>query len=211
MRKILQLTFGAALLGALFVAQAGLPLTCHPFDIGSAKSLPWSSGNNWNNPDRYYNTKNLSADTLAILDGAPSVLVRMETLRRAAIYGSIDHDASRALLAQLKSREEANEKSPKPTANAYFDYGYFLSTLKSLGFENKQDLSGGIDGYAFVEKALAIDPSSAGMHFAAAVMASWPVRTADRDEHLQKARAAGNDALLAQNISSHFPSPVSTH
>jgi predicted glycosyltransferase len=65
-------------------------------------------------------------------------------------------------------------------------------------------MTGGVDGYPFVQKALAIDPESAEMHFAAAVMASSPPRPADREQHLRRARAAKNDSLLAQNLNTHF-------
>jgi hypothetical protein len=204
MRNFLLVTIGFAALGTMFIAQAGPPLICHPYNIGAAKSLPWGSGSNWDNPDPAYNVKNLAADTLAILDQNPPVLVRMETLRRAVLYGSADHDAARALLAQLRNREAMAEKSAKPGPSAYFDYGYFLSSLKQIEWKYKEDLSAGVDGYQFVQKALAIEPDSPEMHFAAAIMASSPPRPSDRDEHLKKARAAKSDALLAQNLSTHF-------
>ncbi len=205
MRNTLLLTIGFAALGTMFIAQAGPPLICHPYNIGAAKSLPWANGPNWDNPDPRYNVKNLAADTLAILDQAPSVLVRMETMRRAVIYGGEDHNAARELLAQLKAREIAAEKSARPAATAYFDYGYFLSSLKQIEeWKYKEDMTGGIDGYSFVQRALAIDPDSSEMHFAAAIMASSPPRPGERDDHLRKARAAKNDVLLAQNLSTHF-------
>lgn len=205
MRNTLLLTIGFAAMATMFIAQAGPPLICHPYNIGDAKSLPWGDGNNWDNPDPSYNVKNLGNDTLAILDTGAPILVRMETMRRAVIYGGADYNAARELLAQLKTREIAAEKSAKPAAAAYFDYGYFLSSLKQVQeWKYKEDMTGGIDGYAFVQKALAIDPDSAEMHFAAAIMASSPPRPSDREEHLRKARAARNDALLAQNLSSHF-------
>jgi len=104
MRKTLLAILCFAALGTMFVAEAGPPLICHPFHIGGAKSLPWGTGNDWDNPNSSYNTRNLATDTLAILDSAPSVLVRMETLRRASLYGARDHGAARTLLAQLKAR-----------------------------------------------------------------------------------------------------------
>src|SRR5258708_2810139 len=98
MRKTLLTMAGFAALGTLFMAQAGPPLICHPFNIGGAQSLPWGHGSGWDDPASSYNTKNLASDTLAILDSSPTVLVRMETLRRAAIYGANDRDAVLALL-----------------------------------------------------------------------------------------------------------------
>jgi hypothetical protein len=202
MRFSLLLTLTA--LGTMFVAQAGPPLICHPFQIGDSKSLPWGGGSGWDNPDSSYNVKNLANDTLAILDHASTVLVRMETLRRAAVYGYRDAGAAQDLLTRLAQRESAAEKSTKPNATAFFDYGYFLASLKQADFKYKEDLTRGIDGYTFVQKALAIEPESGEMHFAAAVMASWPARPVEKAEHLRKARAVNNDALLASNLKSVF-------
>lgn len=194
------LLFSLGLLATAFVVQAGPPLICHPYNIGNAKSLPWDvSLRNWDATDPSYNTQNLASDTLTMLDQSPTVLVRMETLRRAVIYGAKDHAAARALVAQLKERESA-----KPTANSYFDYGYFLSSLSQIQWLYKEDLTAGVDGYQFVEKALALEPNSAELHFAAAVMATVPARTSERNEHLARARAAKSDALLAQNLATHF-------
>jgi hypothetical protein len=204
MRNTLLLALGFAAAGSMFIAQAGPPLICHPYNIGDAKSLIWRSGSNWDSSDPSYSTKNLASDTLAILDQTTSVLVRMETMRRAVIYGTRDHDAARTLLAKLKDREAAADKSSTPPAFAYFDYGYFLTSLKQIEWMYKEDLSGGIDGYEFVKKALAIDPDSAEMHFAAAIVASAPPRPEERAEHLRKARAGKPNPLLAKNLSSHF-------
>src|SRR5215831_3194413 len=56
----------------LFVsaAVAGPPLICHPFDIGNARSLPWVS-HDWNlTGGEGYDTANLAADTLVILNSS---------------------------------------------------------------------------------------------------------------------------------------------
>jgi hypothetical protein len=190
-----------AMVAAMSVAQAGPPLICHPYNIGDAKSLPWNGGANWDNPDPSYDVKNLPGDTLALLTAQTPVLVRMETLRRAVLYGANNHDAARSLLARLKDRQTSSGKSD---AMADFDYGYFLASLKQIEWLYKEDLTGGVDGYKYVESALALIPDSAEMHFAAAIMASSPPRPAEREEHLRKARAAKNDVLLAQNLNSHF-------
>lgn len=198
-RNTLLFTLGLATITTMFVAQAGPPLICHPYNIGDAKSLPWGTGSGWDVTDPAYNVHNLVDDTLAILDQNPAVLVRMETLRRAVLYGVEDHAAARALLAQLKDRETA-----KPIAVTYFDYGYFLASLNQIHWLYKEDLSAGIDGYQFVQKALTLAPDSPEMHFAAAIMAASPPRPAERDAHLAKARTAKNDILLAQNLAAHF-------
>src|SRR5258708_2274950 len=124
MRNTLLVTIGFAALGTMFVANAGPPLICHPYNIGGAKSLPWDSGTNWDNADPSYILTNLGSDTVAILDQTPAVLVRMETMRRAVLYGAKDHDAARKLLAQLKAREAAAETSKTPSPAVIFDYGY---------------------------------------------------------------------------------------
>src|ERR1700687_3695216 len=101
------LSLGLALCATAFTIQAGPPLICHPYDIGDAQSLPWGHGRDavgFDNGDPNYNTKQLSADTLRILDAGGTVLVRMETMRRAALYGANDHAAAAALLSALKQR-----------------------------------------------------------------------------------------------------------
>ena len=85
-------------------AIAGPPLICHPFDIGNAKSLPWS-GDVWSlSGNGNYDTKSLVPDTLAILDGNPQIIVRMETLRRATLYAQKNPQEARELLTRLHAR-----------------------------------------------------------------------------------------------------------
>src|SRR5260370_16288429 len=80
-------------------AHAGPPLICHPIEIGQAKSLPWVD---WNRKvSGGYDLKNLTRDTLAILDSRTPVLVRMETLRRATIYARQDPQVTKELLTRL--------------------------------------------------------------------------------------------------------------
>ena len=196
-----QLSIAAVLLAAaLPLAQAGPPLICHPYEIGAAASLPWSGGGSgWDNPDPKYDVKRLAADTLALLDANSPVLVRMETMRRAVIYGANNHDQARALLSGLRARTASGG-----SALANFDYGYMLSSFGQMTWRYKEDLTGGVDGYDYVKKALAIQPDSAEIHFAAAIIASSPLRAGEREEHIRKARAASGDALLARNVASHF-------
>ena len=75
----------ALLIAVTGAAFAGPPLICHTFEIGSAKSLPWS-GPDWNlTGTERYDTSQLASDTFAILTSNSNVLVHMETLRRAAL------------------------------------------------------------------------------------------------------------------------------
>lgn len=161
-------TFGFATFGAIFTAQAGPPLICHPYNIGAAQSLPWGTGAaaGWDNPDPGYNVQQLSADTLKLLNDKAPVLVRMETMRRAAIYGASDHRAATELLSNLRKRSEEGNTL------ALFDYGYFVETIKQLQFKYKDDITHGADGSAFVAKALSREPGSVEMRNAANVIAS---------------------------------------
>ena len=166
-------TFGFATFGAIFTAQAGPPLICHPVEIGTAPSLPWgaNAAAGWDNPAPGYNVQLLSADTLRLLNGKTPVLVRMETLRRATIYGEKDHGAATELLSALRKRAENGNTL------ALFDYGYFVETIQQMQWKYKEDITHGVDGSAFVTKALAREPASAGMRKAADVIASSkPVR-----------------------------------
>ena len=184
---------------ATFAAQAGPPLICQPYNIGSARSLPWThnSSDRWDHAEPGYDTGRLATDTLNILDSGAPVIVRMETLRRAVIYGERDHRAISTLLNALKDR------TAKANGLALFDYGFAVETLKQMQWKYKEDLTAGVNGYTFVQKALALDPISAEMQFAAAMIACDPPRP-DFQEHLAKARADKSDALLAENVRTHL-------
>lgn len=205
MRTTLLVSVSLALCAGAFTIHAGPPLICHPFDIGNAQSLPWGQaqqGNwqsGWDSPLPSYDTKHLAPDTMKILDGNAAVLVHMETMRRAALYGASDHGSAAALLKDLEKRASATNAG----ANALFDYGYFIATLRQLEWKYKEDLTKGAEGYAYVEKALTMNPNSAEMHFAAAIMTHDP-RRPSYEEHARKARAVSSDALLAANVRSHL-------
>src|SRR5262249_47350268 len=59
----------------------GPPLIFHSIFMYKAKSLPWTSKDWIFSGKKSYNVKKLLGDTLAILNPATPVLVRMETLR----------------------------------------------------------------------------------------------------------------------------------
>src|SRR5260370_35422892 len=92
-------------------AVAGPPLICHPFDIGNAKSLPWIS-HDWNlTGAENYDTRDLSDDTLDILNSSQVPLFHMETLRRATLYARKDPVAAKQLRLQLVTRPKRAEAS----------------------------------------------------------------------------------------------------
>jgi hypothetical protein len=180
-------------------AMAGPPLLCHPFSIGDADSLPWQeAAGEWNAPRSDYDTRRLTADTVALLTDATPVIVRMETLRRAALYGAKDPDAVDVLLRKLEARSAADDKGNR-NALALFDYGYLIETVKQVS-AIKHLNPPAADGYRLIRDALRMRGNDPGMEFAAALVATWPKRP-EREEHLRKATAgADGNRLLATNL-----------
>ncbi len=204
------------------LAQAGPPLICHAIEIGQAKSLPWTS-HNWNlTGGENYDLKNLVPDTLEILGPNTPVLVRMETLRRATLYARKDPSVAKELLARLHARATSAESAGKPDALAWFDAGYLVVTYsqwigKDLphmtdGMRMDPNPASGVDGYALVKKAialrgLALHDGDSQMEFAAALITLSGPRE-EHAQHAQKAIAGAKaDALLAQNLATHFIGP----
>jgi hypothetical protein len=178
---------------------AGPPLICHAFDIGEAKSLPWMSYD-WNlTGNETYDTKNLPVDTIALLDSNSTVLVHMETIRRAALYGRKDPPEARQLLTRLLARTESTSNSAQ-AALAYFDAGYFAETLKQWTGKDESNPAQNLDGYGLVKKAIHLRGYDAQMEFAAALITlNGPA--GEHQEYTQKALAgAKNDPLLARNL-----------
>jgi hypothetical protein len=189
------------------VALAGPPLICHAFDIGGARSLPWTS-ENWNlTGTENYDTRNLASGTIAILDSDPVVLVHMETLRRATIFARKNPQAAKELLTRLVARAESTRQSRDSVALAQFDAGYLAEAYKEWLGKDGSNPAMNFDGYALVKKAIQLRGNDPQMEFAAALIAVEG-SASDRLEHAQKALAgAKNDPLLARNLSSHFGGP----
>src|SRR5271157_2707142 len=144
----------AILLGLTASAQAGPPLICHPFEIGQAKTLP---AVDWNRKGSgSYDLKNLTRDTLAILDSSAPVLVRMETLRRATIYARQDPQVAKELLTRLQARAAISEAAGHPEALAWFDVGYLTETYKQWIGKGEPNPATGLDGYGLIKKALSL-------------------------------------------------------
>jgi len=190
------------LLGLATDALAGPPLICHSIEIGQAKSLPpidWNSSGMGS-----YDVKNLSRDTLAILDSNPSVLVHMETLRRATIYARHDPAAGKELLLKLRARADHSEAAGHPDALSWFDVGYLAEAYQQWMGRNDANPAAGLDGYAWIRRAIRLRGDDAEMEFAAALVTLNGPQSAHR-EHVEKATAgASSDALLAQNLASRF-------
>ena len=191
-------------------ALAGPPLLCHPFDIGSSQSLPWDGSSAWWQGRADYNLQNLVADTEALLEPSTPVIVRMETLRRAALYASLDPKVAERLLSSAVARANASAQGAA-AASALFDAGYLTETYKQIAllrgerqFADRARTIAGVvgstDGAAMINRAITQRPDDASMRFAAALVAATGDRTAYRD-HAEKARkGAAQDTLLARNI-----------
>ena len=198
----LAISIVAVLLGFTTFAQAGPPLICHPIEIGQAKSLPWVEFNHRGSTD--YDLKNLSRDTLAILDSHAPVLVRMETLRRATIYARQDPQVAKELITRLQARAAKSDVARHSDALAWFDVGYLAEAYKQWMGKGEPNPAAGLDGYNLVRKAISLRGSDPEMEFAAALI-TLPSPDSVHRNHVQKAmEGAKNDSLLAQNLASTF-------
>jgi hypothetical protein len=200
----LAISIAVVLVGFTSYAQAGPPLICHPIEIGQAKSLPWID---WNQKGTGgYDLKNLTRDTLAILDSSAPVLLRIETLRRATIYARQDPQVAKELLTRLQARAANSTDSGLSEALAWFDVGYLIETYQQWIGKAEPNPAAGLDGYAWVKKAVRLRGQDPEMEFAAALITLTGPES-DHREHARKAMAgASNDPLLAQNLASDFHS-----
>ncbi len=186
------------------VAEAGPPLLCFPMSIGDAASLPWGAGG-WNSPKVDYDRARLADDTVALLSSQPRTLVRMETLRRAVIYASLDETAAKKLFGALRARANLADKTADVRAS--FDLGYaveaYRQTKHAISLARLVDPPE--DGYALIRQALTrgADPE---MEYAAALVTSSRMFRSVSDEHLRAALAgAKKDSDLARTIAAHEP------
>jgi hypothetical protein len=196
-------------------AFAGPPLLCHPFDIGAARSLPWSVGSAWYEGKPGYDLQRLPEDTRALLTPATPVIVRMETIRRAAIYASHDPSVATRLFATLNEPSTVGAPAGAADPLALFDAGYLTETFREIGRLGSRNVPNHdmhadavaamvreADGYALVQRSLALRPADASIDLAAALIAaSTPERRSEYARHAEKARAgARQDALLGKNV-----------
>lgn len=195
---------GLALATTVF---AGPPLICHPYDIADAKSLP--GGTEWHGVNLNYDRTHLVADTTALIKADTPVLVRMETLRRAAVYategmkywGKIYPKEDQVLATEVLDhlRERAAAAKGETRALAIFDVGFFAETLRQTGIDPN------LDGYPLMAEAARFRPQDAEIAFALALASTSPQRSKEQGEHLARARAGAKPgSLLAANLASHF-------
>jgi hypothetical protein len=202
--------FLAALLTLAATALAGPPLICHPIDIGSAQSLPWTNPATLTGAEDY-DASHLITDTLALLGPSTPVLVRMETLRRATIYAQRDPVIAKQLFLKLQERTTANEKD----ALAAFDFGYLAACYKQIQWARSKSMTvwgqgewsnpgADVDGYALVKKAIRMRGQDAEMEFSAALITMDGSQN-EHQEHLRNAMAgAKGDSLLSENLANQF-------
>lgn len=199
--------FAAATLWAAPVAaHSGPPLICFPFEIGDAPSLPF--GDDAFSTSVGYDTRNLVKDTVRLLRAEESALVRMETLRRAAVYLQSDRSRAMELLARLSSDaiDADASKDSRAAARAWFDAAILVGCLRHVGLELgwKPGALDGVAGYAWVCKALACDPGNPEMEFGAALVAVEK-RDDSYKAHLRRAVAGTSPATpLARSIEANL-------
>jgi hypothetical protein len=185
-------------------AVAGPPLICHAFDIGNAKSLPFTS-HDWNlSGGENYDTQNLANDTLAILQGSQVALVHMETLRRATLYARRDPQAAKQLLLKIVARAQSNESATNLDAFALLDAAYLTEAYKQWRGDKDENPANGLDGYPWIKRAVQLRGNDPQMEFAAALIT---LRDAGDVQHQYAQRAiagAKTDDLLARNLTTHF-------
>lgn len=177
---------------------AGPPLVCFPFEIGTAASLPWNpASGSYKGMRSDYDITRLNRDMLALLTPSMPVVVRMETLRRAALYASADSAIAHGLLDTIRSRAE---HSSPGDALARFDAGYLIETYKQIApiAPDLGRMAADLDGYKLVTASLEARHGDPAIAFAAALITSGRGAYA---EHVRMARAGTSaDMLLAKNI-----------
>jgi hypothetical protein len=195
-------------------------------EIGNAKSLPWREGAF--GEAKGYRTGNLVNDTLGMLKTSDDVLVHMETLRRATVYIGDDAELARELLARLawiamdcESAAGDGERSTggqsaggtgdaERRARAWFDAGFLAAALGQMDVRLgwKPGVGAGVQGYAWLRRAVELSDGDPAMHFAAGIAAHPGMRQSKRDlfeEHIRAAIAgARSDSLLMRNLETHL-------
>lgn len=183
---------------------AGPPLVCHSLEIGDAASLPdWKGG--WQEWRADYDASRLVADTLDLLSAETSVIVRMETLRRAVLHGRGVPASLDELQDALQRRWIESRKAGEPDPGLLFDLGYFLEVRRILLRDLLEDSDRSLPrGYPLVARAIAMSGGDPAMHLGAAIITARP-RRPEHAGHLRAAlQAAEEGGLLARNLVRQF-------
>lgn len=210
MRKhILIASLMVSVLAVAMPVLAGPPFVCHVFEIGTAKSLPWGTSNDFMAMRDDYDFHHVVADVETLLTPSTPTLVRMETLRRASIYASRERALAAQLIATMMHRVRVADQAGHPDALALFDAGYLIeafSELEQFGLHMKalagleRELAGitySFEARPLLERSATLRPGDASIEFALGLISRAP----ENEGHLQKARAAARqDALLANNL-----------
>jgi hypothetical protein len=209
MRQTVVLLAALLLCATASLGAVEAPLLFAVFDIGPAPSLPWNAPQNFLGIRDDYDLHRVVADTSALLTPATPTIVRMETLRRAAVYASRDREVTRQLVALVVGRVTVLPTPGPPEPMALFDAGYVIEVLKELqrfglGTKTFWALDSAIvgitrpfDGRALLEQSAALRPNDPSIQFALALM--MPAKAAE--PYLRKAReGARDDVLLANNL-----------
>ena len=156
---------------------AGPPTVCWPIAIGSRKP-----------------------PSIEKLDAKTPVLVRMESIRLAALKTTEDRFARERLVAVLLERVVRSELRDEPDALAWFDAGYALACYRELNVRT------GADGYPYVRRAIKLRQGDASMEFACALMTLMGDNPMHKHYHGHVARAragAKPGSMLAKNLEAH--------
>lgn len=192
-----------AMAGLLAPAFAGPPMVCVPFEC---------EGQLLDENPRHPSADKLQAECIRVLDDSSTVIQRMENLRRAAVIASRTDGAPEAVFSSLSWRALSAEASgdTRAYADALFDAGYFAATLANLGvrIDGSPGAAKGIEGYAWMRRAIALANDDPSMHFGAALAAHPAMRDSKRDlfdYHISRAAAgAQQDPVLAKNLEANM-------
>jgi hypothetical protein len=208
-KKTAWLSFALVACAAVRLAAVDAPLLFAVLDIGSAQSLPWTAPANYLGIRDDYDVHHVVADTSALLTPATPTIVRMETLRRAAVYASRDREVARQLVAFVVGRVTVLPTPGPPEPIALFDAGYVIEVLKELqefGLNTKTlwaldrtivGITRPYDGRALLEQSAALCPGDGSIQLALALLTPSSVP----NPHLRQAQAAAeHDALLANSM-----------
>ena len=206
-RSILLMTLLAV--GGASILAVDAPLLFAMFDIGSAQSLPWGATDNFIGISDDYDVHRVVADTQALLIAETPTIVRMETLRRAAVYASRDRRVAEQLVAFVTGRIASVPRPGYQDALAIFDAGYVIEVLKELEefapgskvfwrFDRAiVGLTRPYDSRALLEQSATMRPHDGAMQLAAALV----LPATEAEPYLSRARASAvGDALLANNL-----------